>query len=328
MTTKSLDKAGKLGQAGFTLLEIVTALILLGILAAVAVAKYFDMQEEAARIKCQHSRGVLIEQLHTVFAVSKLEDNDNFSSQTNIDRTIDEVMASVGGAGCKNGGACPNLCPKHVAGSDDINYVVNGGVANGTAEFKVTCSDPSHGSTGSVTTTTIISNPKEAQTLMEFLSGLVDPTKAADAQLMGWLQAFFLRTDILDSESDQSWPAENYNDGKYTYHSMTAPVVAALQKANIETDHVIWRMRYSNGTLYLWAASVSESDAAALKSDPNKSIQTKVYQYSASYQCNNGNCQVVYDKNAEPKESTGTYTVKMYDANHRYLCISDISAGF
>ena len=37
----------RFGQKGFTLIEIVMVLVLLGILAAVAVPKYFDLQEEA-----------------------------------------------------------------------------------------------------------------------------------------------------------------------------------------------------------------------------------------------------------------------------------------
>ena len=329
MTSRIFKKASEGGQTGFTLIEIVTALILIGILAAAAVAKYFDMQEEAARIKCQYSRGVLIEQLHTAFAASKLENNDSFSGQTNIDKTIDEVMASVGGAGCKSESSCPNLCPKHVAGRDDLSYVAIGRVVHGSAEFQVTCTDPKHGSTGSMSSTTIISKADEAQTLMEFLVGLLNP-EAADGALKERLLSFFCNynRDILDSESDQSWPDGGYVIGEHTYGSMTAPVVAALLKAEIETDHVIWRMRYSNGKLCLWAASVSEADEKALLNDPSKSIQAKVYQYSASYQCENGNCQFVYDKNAKPTESQGTYTVQMYDANHRYICIKNIYEAY
>ena len=39
----------RFGQKGFTLIEIVMVLVLLGILAAVAVPKYFDLQEEAEK---------------------------------------------------------------------------------------------------------------------------------------------------------------------------------------------------------------------------------------------------------------------------------------
>lgn len=39
----------RFGQKGFTLIEIVMVLVLLGILAAVAVPKYFDLQEKAEK---------------------------------------------------------------------------------------------------------------------------------------------------------------------------------------------------------------------------------------------------------------------------------------
>lgn len=47
-------------KQGFTMIEIVLVLVLLGILAAVAIPKYFDLQESGRVKVCEHNRAVIV----------------------------------------------------------------------------------------------------------------------------------------------------------------------------------------------------------------------------------------------------------------------------
>lgn len=63
----------RFGQKGFTLIEIVMVLVLLGILAAVAVPKYFDLQEEAEERAMATVEAEIRARFNALFAKDLLE---------------------------------------------------------------------------------------------------------------------------------------------------------------------------------------------------------------------------------------------------------------
>jgi prepilin-type N-terminal cleavage/methylation domain-containing protein len=63
VTTRNIDSgAGRAGQKGFTLIEIIAVLVILGMLAAVAVPKYLSLQQSAAAQTIQAALGAGISQ--------------------------------------------------------------------------------------------------------------------------------------------------------------------------------------------------------------------------------------------------------------------------
>lgn len=128
-------------EDGFTLIEITMALILLGILGAVAVPKYFDMQEQAAIKKCKYSQSVAVSDMQNRDAIHRIDSNAYTTDEAKL--MANQVLKDLGGEGCESDSACPNLCPMQTKGHGQFHVVVSKDL-EGSITYKLICSLTGH----------------------------------------------------------------------------------------------------------------------------------------------------------------------------------------
>lgn len=137
MPLNPFSDSDQLPETGFTLIEVVMVLVLLGILSAVAVPKYFDLQEDGNRRICGYNRGAILEELMKRSAIARISDDATVfdrSSQSAGLQSSEAIVAEMGGEGCIYGKPCKLHCPS--GGTYTVTYARH---ADGNEDFSVTC---------------------------------------------------------------------------------------------------------------------------------------------------------------------------------------------
>lgn len=257
--------------SGFTLLEIVCVLALLGILSAVALPKYFDLQVEAQEKACAQNRTVVLSSLDGEFVTTVL----NGDSLATIDQSwVDEKIAAMEASGQK-------LCP----GEGIISARMK--VGNETYSFDVWCSvhhpDTGENADAGESTNKNIS-AKNAKPFLDWvLEVFKQPTNVPAETPWGTgekadLATFFYNNGI-DTEVD--------SDATMSASYMASFVEKALQADGIDTSNIIWKLSKedwrkgaNSGTLVISVADRSD----VTEENVGKAIQATQYRVKVTYQ--------------------------------------------
>ena len=318
----SLNRVSSKGSAvqekGFTLIEIVMVLVLLGILSAVAVPKYFDMADSAGAKTCRYNRGALLEALiHREVVTAKLDGNEAAYQGSKIEESVAEVMKDVGGETCTLQ-SCPNLCK-------DGQITVAWAEGEGLHEYKVTCSV--HGSSSNQTPSSGVTSITK-DNVSSFLKWLADSYTQEITDAVGdrdtdirTLEQFFSKHNSdkndedgnIDSEADGFFKGDNYG----SYPSLTAAVKEALTKAGIDTNNTIWRLQRkgscttSNGCSYTGSFILTVADKPSGSLSNGMTLESKSYSVDFKYSPNQGNQKgEITDMTVNETGTDGTVTVK------------------
>ena len=338
-----MNKAG-MAVAGFTLIEIVMVLVLLGILSAVAVPKYFDLQEEAAATKCRYHQSLVAKTLYQHWAMSKLAASESekkalFDTENNAANAVDAVMKELGGETCATGKGkhCEKLCT-----TEESYYTVTPIATDSNYVFDVRCSV--HGNAVVANGSTVVTPDDATAMLQRLLHYYIDNISGATGNGefdFSSLDKFFTKynsgekadTPKESGHVDSEAAGLTFNTGNDNYgnfSSMTDAVVHALKADGIDTSNVIWNLyrigscsagdNCSNtgysGKLYL---------QIAVKPNPmtdGQQVVSKIYAADYAYDSNNkgGNLSYLHEFQAVD-EKMGTLSLRKDQAGQSYYVL-------
>lgn len=205
-------------KQGFTIIEIVLVLVVLGILAAVAIPKYFDLQE-AARVKvCEHNRAVIastIEKQETLARYAKDAHIFDYKSQSGAAESAQNILKSMYPTGQKES-ACPS------GGSVSIKTSPAGN--NKGFFFTVTCSIHAPGS--------MIVTRTDGSAFVEWFKSAFHDSMDLNPYKYKSLSELFVGSTGAELDSE----AGNYKN------TLTTIVAGAMANAGLDVSNVIWRI--------------------------------------------------------------------------------------
>lgn len=289
---------------GFTLIEIVMVLVLLGILSAVAVPKYFDLQEEAQAKACQHNRGVVLSAIHMQMSAAKIADDSQLFDDSSVDKATESARKVLKEDFSDKQ---QNLCPS--GGTFSAAAVKT---SDGNYEYHVFCNKHAP-----------VVSRDEADV---FLKWLQDNFLLPKDQK--WINAHYKQYDCSDLSHffSTTSPGTEIDSGAAAIPtSMATTVAAALKSSGLDTDNIIWRFEkakggWSNtcqgkgctGTMLITIANKSDTTG---KNDGD-SIAVSQYKLKVDYA---GDGTITKKELSKTSTTTAKLVDKVYKDNHYWV---------